>query len=80
MGAASLDLSYVAAGRYDGFWEMKLKPWDMAAGLLLVTEAGGFISDFNGGNNMLSSGNVVCASPKVFKPLLSIVGSHLKNS
>jgi len=81
MGAASLDLAYVAAGRYDGFWEMKLSPWDMAAGMLLVTEAGagGFISDFKGGNRMLDSGNVVCGPNKVFKPLLSIVGKHLQS-
>lgn len=79
MGAASLDLAYVAAGRFDGFWEMNLKPWDIAAGLLLVTEAGGFVSDFQGGNSMMSSGNVVCANSKVFKPLLSITGKHLKN-
>jgi myo-inositol-1(or 4)-monophosphatase len=79
MGAASLDLAYVAAGRYDGFWEMKLQPWDIAAGILLVQEAGGFVSDFKGGNDMLKSGNIVCASGKVFKTLLSITGKHLKN-
>ena len=79
MGAASLDLAYVAAGRFDGFWEMNLKPWDIAAGMLLVTEAGGFVSDFQGGNSMMNSGNVVCANNKVFKPLVSIAGKHLKN-
>ncbi len=78
MGAASLDLAYVAAGRYDGFWEMKLQPWDMAAGILLVKEAGGFVSDFKGGNDMMVSGNIVCATPKVFKALVSITGKHLK--
>lgn len=78
MGAASLDLAYVAAGRYDGFWEMKLQPWDIAAGLLLVKEAGGFVGDFVGGNSMLESGNVVCGSPKVFKALTTITGKHLK--
>jgi len=77
MGAASLDLAYVAAGRYDGFWEMNLKPWDIAAGILLVQEAGGFVSDFKGGNTMLESGNIVCGSAKVFKPLLQIVGKHM---
>ncbi len=79
MGAASLDLAYVAAGRYDGFWEMNLKPWDIAAGILLIQEAGGFVSDFRGGNSMLESGNVVCGSPKVFKPLLQIVGKHMQS-
>jgi Archaeal fructose-1,6-bisphosphatase and related enzymes of inositol monophosphatase family len=67
----------VAAGRYDGFWEMNLKEWDMAAGVLLVKEAGGMISDFKGGGDFLDSGNIVCATPKVFKPLLQIVGKHM---
>lgn len=78
MGAASLDLAYVAAGRYDGFWEMKLQPWDMAAGILLIKEAGGFVGDFKGGNDMMKSGNIVCAPAKVFKALVSITGKHLK--
>ena len=76
-GAASLDLAYVAAGRFDGFWEMNLQEWDIAAGVLLVKEAGGLISDFKGGNDYLDSGNIVCANPKVFKPLLQIVGKQL---
>lgn len=76
-GAASLDLAYVAAGRFDGFWEMNLKEWDIAAGVLLVKEAGGLISDFRGGNSFMDTGHVVCASPKVFKPLLQIVGKHM---
>ncbi|BFM15851.1 inositol-phosphate phosphatase [Maricurvus nonylphenolicus] len=76
-GAASLDLAYVAAGRFDGFWEMNLKQWDIAAGVLLVKEAGGLISDFRGGNSFMDTGHVVCASPKVFKPLLQIVGKHM---
>jgi myo-inositol-1(or 4)-monophosphatase len=77
MGAASLDLAYVAAGRFDGFWEMNLQPWDIAAGILLIQEAGGFVSDFRGGNAMLDSGNIVCGSAKVFKPLLQIVGKNM---
>ena len=72
-GAAALDLAYVAAGRYDAFWEMGLKPWDMAAGLLMIQEAGGLISDFNGGHDMLKSGNLVCGSPRAFKATLQIV-------
>ncbi len=76
-GAAALDLAYVAAGRFDGFWEMNLQQWDIAAGSLLVQEAGGLVSDFKGGNNYLSSGHIVCATPKVFKPLVQIVGKHL---
>ncbi|MBB3167959.1 inositol monophosphatase family protein [Simiduia aestuariiviva] len=76
-GSASLDLAYVAAGRFDGFWEMNLNEWDIAAGVLLVREAGGLISDFKGGNSYLENGNVVCGGPKVFKPLLQIVGGHM---
>ncbi len=78
-GAASLDLAYVAAGRFDGFWEMNLKAWDIAAGILLVKEAGGLVSDFKGGNSSMDSGNIVCAPPKVFKPLLQVVGKHMTN-
>lgn len=78
-GAASLDLAYVAAGRFDGFWEMNLKPWDIAAGILLVKEAGGMVSDFQGGNGCMERGHIVAASPKVFKPLLQVVGKHLGN-
>lgn len=76
-GAAALDLAYVAAGRFDGFWEMNLNEWDIAAGVLLVKEAGGLISDFRGGNSFLDTGHIVCAAPKVFKPLLQIVGKHM---
>lgn len=77
LGAASLDLAYLAAGRYDAFYEMRLKPWDIAAGVLLVREAGGLISDFNGTENYMESGNLVCANPKVFKEMLPIVKTHL---
>jgi myo-inositol-1(or 4)-monophosphatase len=69
-GAASLDLSYVAAGRLDGFWEIGLKKWDIAAGALIVQEAGGLVSDFGGGNDFMKSGHIVAGSPKVFKALL----------
>ena len=78
-GAASLDLAYVAAGRFDGFWEMNLQEWDVAAGVLLVKEAGGLVSDFKGGNSFMDSGNIVCGTPKVFKPLLQIVGKQMGN-
>ena len=69
-GAASLDLAYVAAGRYDGFWEFSLHEWDIAAGVLMVQEAGGMISDLKGGNSHLKTGNIVAASPKVFKEMI----------
>jgi len=76
-GAASLDLAYVAAGRLDGFWEFGLSPWDMAAGALLITEAGGLIGDLTGEPNFLASGNIVGGNPKVFSQLLQILAPHL---
>ena len=75
-GAASLDLAYVAAGRYDGFWEAGLKPWDMAAGMLIIQEAGGLVTDFEGGENVLGSGNIVGGNPKIFAQLLGIIQTH----
>ncbi len=72
-GAAALDLAYVAAGRLDGFWEFGLSPWDMAAGSLLIQEAGGMVSDFVGEAGYLHSGHIVCGTPKVFAPLLELV-------
>jgi myo-inositol-1(or 4)-monophosphatase len=72
-GAAALDLAYVACGRTDGFWEAGLSPWDMAAGALMILEAGGLVSDFEGKENYLETGDLVCGSPKVFAPLLAIV-------
>ena len=76
-GAAALDLAYVAAGRLDGFWEIGLAPWDIAAGSLLVREAGGLIGDFRGSGNYLDSGNVVCGNPKCFKAILQVVNREL---
>lgn len=76
-GSAALDLAYVAAGRFDAFWEMHLNEWDFSAGVLLVTEAGGLISDFHGGKTYLETGHIVCGTPKVFKPILQIVEKHL---
>ncbi len=68
-GTASLDLAYVAAGRYDGFFEIGLKPWDMAAGIIIVKEAGGYISEIDGGSDFLNSGNLIAANDRLFKPL-----------
>ncbi len=76
-GAAALDLAYVAAGRLDGFWEFGLKPWDMAAGCLLITEAGGLVSDFGGGENHLDRGHIVGGNPKVLKALLKTIAPHV---
>lgn len=78
-GSAALDLAYVAAGRLDGFWEIALKPWDMAAGALLVQEAGGLVGDFNGGHDFLETGNVVAGNPKIFKAILQNIQPHLSN-
>lgn len=72
-GAAALDLAYVAAGRLDGFWEIGLKEWDMAAGILLIQEAGGLSGDFTGGHNYLQSGNLVTANPKLFPVILKAI-------
>lgn len=76
-GAAALDLAYVAAGRYDGFWEIGLSPWDMAAGSLLITEAGGLVGDLSGEADYLRTGNIVAGTPKVFAQLLQVVARHL---
>jgi myo-inositol-1(or 4)-monophosphatase len=75
-GAAALDLAWVACGRIDGFWEMGLSPWDMAAGALLVREAGGLIGDFSGAEGFLESGRVVAANPKVFSQLLQAIAAR----
>jgi myo-inositol-1(or 4)-monophosphatase len=72
-GAAALDLAFVAAGRLDGFWEFGLSPWDMAAGSLLILEAGGMVSDFDSGPDYLASGHIVCGAPKVFEQLRALV-------
>ena len=69
-GSAALDLAYVASGRLDGFWEFGLRPWDIAAGCLLIQEAGGLVSDLQGGEDYLRQGDVVAGTPKVFKSLL----------
>ena len=72
-GAAALDLAYVACGRLDAFWELGLSPWDMAAGALLVREAGGLIGDLDGNEGYLDSGRVVASNPKVFAALLQVL-------
>lgn len=76
-GAAALDLAYVAAGRYDGFWEFGLNEWDMAAGVLLITEAGGLVGDLQGGMNHMKKGDIVCAPPKLFKAMLQTIHPHM---
>jgi myo-inositol-1(or 4)-monophosphatase len=77
LGVASLDLAYLAAGRFDVFWELHLKPWDIAAGVLIVREAGGMVSDFQGGESFLATGHIIACTPKLFKPTLKIIAKHL---
>ncbi len=72
-GAAALDLAWVASGRFDGFWEHKLNAWDIAAGILLVKEAGGYVSDFAGRTDVLESGDVVAANDALHTPLLKLL-------
>ena len=73
MGAAALDLAYVAAGRYDGFWELGLQPWDLAAGIILVREAGGMATELSGEGDALKTGDIVAANPKLHRPLADLV-------
>lgn len=70
-GSAALDLAYTAAGRVEGFFEIGLSPWDVAAGALLVREAGGFVGDLEGGDTWLESGDIVAANPKCFKAIVA---------
>lgn len=79
-GSAALDLAYVAAGRYDGFWETGLKAWDIAAGIVLVREAGGLVSEIEGGANMLSSGSVLAGNSPLHIPLGKILRDARKTS
>jgi myo-inositol-1(or 4)-monophosphatase len=77
-GSAALDLAYTAAGVYDGFFELHLAPWDVAAGSLLVREAGGIISDFSGGERWIERGNIIGAAPGVHEDLLKLIGRHVR--
>ena len=72
-GSAALALSYVACGRFDGFWEMSLSPWDVAAGSLIVREAGGVASDFLGRDGFMKTGNIVAANPRVHAAMLDVL-------
>lgn len=79
-GSAALDLAYVAAGRLDGFWEIGLSEWDMAAGALLVREAGGIVTDFAGGDEYLRTGNIVCGTPKVHHAVLTAIRPYCRGA
>ena len=73
LGAAALDLCYVAAGRYDGYWERQIQTWDMAAGIIMVREAGGFVGDCDGGTDMMTKGDVCCGNEAVQGALLKLL-------
>jgi myo-inositol-1(or 4)-monophosphatase len=77
-GAAALDLAWVAAGRYDGYWEADLHPWDWAAGMLLVREAGGYVTDFRGGDRMLDRGEMVAANGEIHSKLHKLVAGAVR--
>ena len=76
-GSAALDLANVAAGRLDGFWEIGLSPWDMAAGCLMILEAGGLVGDLEGNEMYLKTGNIVAGSPKIFGQILQVIQPYL---
>ena len=76
-GSAALDLAYVASGALDGFWEIGLSPWDIAAGGLLIQEAGGIVTDLSGQTGWLESGNILVASPKIHDDMQAIIASHI---
>ncbi len=77
-GAAALDLCYVAAGRLDGFWETGLKPWDLAAGSLIIREAGGIVSGLDGSENYLDTGHVLCGTPRIYAGLARLCAHEIK--
>ncbi len=79
-GSAALDLAWLAAGRTDGFWEFNLNAWDIAAGALIVREAGGIVSDFYGKDGYLESGDIIAATPKVFPEMLKIIEPRVRDS
>jgi myo-inositol-1(or 4)-monophosphatase len=74
-GAAALDLAWVAAGRFDGYWERDLSSWDMAAGLLLVREAGGFVTDLDNGDDMFGKGHIVAGNEAIHRALIDLLQS-----
>ncbi len=77
-GAAALDLCYVSAGRLDGFWENGLKSWDMAAGALIIREAGGIVSGLDGSEKYLDAGHILCGTPKIYSQLAKLCAREIK--
>jgi myo-inositol-1(or 4)-monophosphatase len=78
MGSAAIDLAYTACGRFEGFYEMNLSPWDVAAGALLITEAGGRVSDFKGGEDYIFGKEILGANAGVFEEFSSMIMEHLR--
>ena len=79
-GSAALDLAYVAAGRLDGYWEIGIMEWDMAAGILLIKEAGGVVTDFSFNDNYVESGNVIAGSPKMHQLMYALIEPHVTDN
>lgn len=79
LGAAALDLAYIAAGRYEGYWEEGLKPWDIAAGIVLVKEAGGFVSDMTGGTDMMATGGIIAGNDALHPALTKMLKTAAKS-
>ncbi len=76
-GSAALDLAYTACGRVEGYWEFNLRPWDIAAGALIVREAGGIVTDFAGGDNYLKSGNILAANPYIIREMAKVIAKTI---
>ena len=79
-GSAALDLAYLAAGRLDGFWEIGLRPWNMAAGVLLIQEAGGIVTDFSFDDHFMKSGNIIAGNPKMHQIIYDTINPHITDA
>ena len=79
-GSAALDLAYVASGRLDGMWQFALRPWDIAAGIVIVKEAGGIVKDCAGNENYWEKGNIVAGNPKIVNDMLAVIKEHYLES
>ncbi len=79
LGSAATDLAYVACGRFDGFFEYGLSPWDVAAGVVIVREAGGKVGDYSGGDNFIFGGEIIAGSAALYEPLLSEIKTHMNS-
>ena len=79
-GSAALDLCYVAAGRYDGFWEFALSPWDIAAGLVILREAGAMVSDIEGYDSMMETGDILATNGRLHEELRRLLAEGAKSS